>query len=165
MARTAPGKHCREGVSLKGMFKMFPDSATAEAWFIEQRWHGTLTCPECGSVNVQSGCKHKTMPYRCREKEYGKKFSVKTGTVMEGSNLDYQTWHSVAACVDRLSYRGRTCRLVNDRCAASRSGVFYRKGIRYRCIFDKSFLNTRKPTSDESIVIYNCDLRAIMIRF
>jgi len=32
------------------------------------------------------------MPYRCREKTCARKFSVKTGTVMQGSNLDYQTW-------------------------------------------------------------------------
>ena len=32
------------------------------------------------------------MPYRCREKECGKKFSVKTGTVMESSKIGYQDW-------------------------------------------------------------------------
>lgn len=32
------------------------------------------------------------MPYRCRERECGKRFSAKTGTVMEGSNLGFQTW-------------------------------------------------------------------------
>ncbi len=71
---------------------MFPDSATAEAWFAQRRWNGTPACPHCGSENVQSGAKHKTMPYRCREKECAKRFSVKTGTVMQNSNLDYQVW-------------------------------------------------------------------------
>ncbi len=32
------------------------------------------------------------MPFRCREKECAKRFSVRVGTVMEGSNLDYQVW-------------------------------------------------------------------------
>ncbi len=41
---------------------------------------------------MQTGCKHKTMPYRCREKECALKFSVKTGTVMEGSKIGYQDW-------------------------------------------------------------------------
>ena len=40
----------------------------------------------------RTGCKHKTMPYRCREKECGKKFSAKTGTVMESSKIGYQDW-------------------------------------------------------------------------
>ena len=43
-------------------------------------------------MNVQSGTAHKTMPYRCREKECAKRFSLKTGTVMEGSKLGFQVW-------------------------------------------------------------------------
>ena len=39
-----------------------------------------------------SGAKHATMPYRCREKGCRKRFSVKTGTVMEASNIGYQKW-------------------------------------------------------------------------
>ena len=92
MAQKAPGKHFRTGLSLLDITRMFPDDATAEKWFAEQFWPDGLACPYCGSMNVQSGCQHKTMPYRCREKACGKKFSVKTGTVMQGSNLGYQVW-------------------------------------------------------------------------
>ena len=28
---------------------------------------GNICCPSCGSLNVQTKTKHKTMPYRCRE--------------------------------------------------------------------------------------------------
>ena len=71
----------------------FPDDATAEAWFVERRWPNAMACPYCGSAKVQSGCRHKAMPYRCREyKVCGKRFSGKTGTVMEGSKLGFQTW-------------------------------------------------------------------------
>ena len=72
--------------------RLFPDNATAEQWFIEQRWPDGVCCHYCGSVNVQTGCQHKTMPYRCREKKCGKKFSAKTGTVMESSKICYQDW-------------------------------------------------------------------------
>ena len=92
MACKAPGKHYRKGVSLRQILKMFPDSKTAEAWFAERRWKGRPACVACGSENVQTGAAHKTMPYRCREKSCRKRFSVKMGTVMEGSNLDYQVW-------------------------------------------------------------------------
>lgn len=88
----APGKSHRKGVSLKRIFKMFPDDITAEQWYIEQRWPSGVCCPHCGSVNVQTGCKHKSMPFRCREKECAKRFSAKTGTVMEGSKLGFQVW-------------------------------------------------------------------------
>ena len=33
-----------------------------------------------------------TMPYGCREKEYGKKFSVEKGTLIESSKMGHQTW-------------------------------------------------------------------------
>ena len=72
--------------------RMFPDNETAEQWFIQQRWPDGVCCPACGSVNVQTGAKHPTMPFRCREKECGKLFSTKTGTVMEGSKIGYQDW-------------------------------------------------------------------------
>ncbi len=92
MAQNAPGKHHRTGISLIEIMRMFPDDATAEAWFAKQRWPDEPHCPECGSVKVQHPTKHNTMPYRCREKECGKRFSVKTGTVMQASNLGYQVW-------------------------------------------------------------------------
>ncbi|MDE0201341.1 MAG: IS1595 family transposase [Rhodospirillaceae bacterium] len=88
----APGKSHREGISLIEIMRRFPDDATAEAWFVERRWPDGVHCPHCGSVNVQTGARHKSMPYRCREKECGKRFSAKTGTVMEGSKLGFQVW-------------------------------------------------------------------------
>ena len=91
MSKKAPGKSHREGMSVAELFAMFPDDATAEAWFAEQRWPDGVHCPFCGSVNVQTGAKH-AMPYRCRERECRKRFSVKTGTVMQSSNLGFQTW-------------------------------------------------------------------------
>ena len=92
MARKAPGKSHRKGISLIEIMRQFPDDATAEVWFIERRWPNGISCPHCGSLNVQTGAKHKTMPYRCREKECAKRFSAKTGTVMEGSKLGFQVW-------------------------------------------------------------------------
>ena len=86
----APGQAHRDGITLVDLIRMFPDDATAEAFFADERWPNGAACPRCGSVSVQSGAAHKTMPYRCRDCR--KRFSVKTGTVMEGSNLGYQTW-------------------------------------------------------------------------
>ncbi len=90
MARNAPGKHFRKGMSLVEVMRIFPDDATAEAWFVKARWPEGIRCPFCDSDRVQEGCAHKTMPYRCRSCR--KRFSVKTGTVMQSSKLGYQTW-------------------------------------------------------------------------
>ena len=92
MVKKAPGKAHREGLTLVELFRRFPDDVTAERWFVKTRWPDGPHCPHCGSVNVLSGAKHPTMPYRCREKGCRKRFSVRTGTVMEASNLGYQTW-------------------------------------------------------------------------
>ncbi len=92
MTKKSPGKSDRKGISLIEIMRMFPDDETAEKWFVGRRWPHGVSCPHCGSVNVQTGAKHKTMPYRCREKECAKRFSAKTGTVMEGSKLGFQVW-------------------------------------------------------------------------
>ena len=93
MARKAPGKHYRKGITLVELFDMFPDEASAEEWFVKLRWPNGICCPSCGSVNVQVGTAHPTMPFRCREKGCGTGFfSVKTGSAMQSSKLPYRTW-------------------------------------------------------------------------
>ena len=71
---------------------MFRDEDAAKAWIAEQRWPDGPHCPYCGSLNVQTDIKHKTMSHRCRECTGKPMFSLKTGTVMEGSNLKYRVW-------------------------------------------------------------------------
>lgn len=90
MAKKAPGKHYRDGITLVELFKLFPDDKTAEDWFIKCRWAKGIACAHCNSKNVNEKAKHPTMPYRCRDcKKY---FSVKTNSVMHGSNIGYQKW-------------------------------------------------------------------------
>ena len=92
MPRKSAGKAYRKGLSVVELFKLFPSDEAAEAWFVKRRWPGGVCCHYCGSLNVQTGAKHKTMPYRCREKECAKRFSAKTGTVMESSKIGFQAW-------------------------------------------------------------------------
>ena len=92
MARKAPGKSFRKGMSLFEIFDLFPDDAAAERWFTETRWPDGPHCPYCGSTNILTGASHKTMPYRCRERECRKRFSVRTKSAMEASNVGYRKW-------------------------------------------------------------------------
>lgn len=69
---------------------MFPDERAAEKWFVQNRWPDGVYCPVCGSVNIADRLKRKPQPYRCRDCR--KDFSVKTGTLMQGSNLGLQVW-------------------------------------------------------------------------
>ena len=84
------GKAQRKGITFMELPKMFPDDATAQAWFVEARWPGGVTCPHCGSANIKTGANRHSMPFRCREKGCAKRFSTRTGTVMECSNLGFQ---------------------------------------------------------------------------
>ena len=90
MRKSGPGRHYRRGLSLVEITRMFPDEEAAHAYFAGILWPDGPRCPRCGTDNVLSGAKHPTMPYRCRPCR--RFFSIKTGTVMEGSKIGLQTW-------------------------------------------------------------------------
>lgn len=87
----APGKSFRIGITLADAVKLFASHETARQWFVERRWPDGIACPYCGSMNVQES-QHKTMPYLCKESACGKRFSVRTGTVMESSRIGLEKW-------------------------------------------------------------------------
>ena len=83
------GKDYRKGISLIDLFEMFPNEEAARKWFEATRWPDGRACARCGSVRTKEAS-HKTMPYWCSDcRSY---FSVKTGTVMESSNLPLRKW-------------------------------------------------------------------------
>ncbi|MYC64850.1 MAG: IS1595 family transposase [Acidobacteriia bacterium] len=92
ITKKGPGKAFRKGMSVAEFFQMFPDHDAAEKWLVKQRWPDGICCPECGSVNVQTGAKRKRAAFRCREKVCGKQFNVGTGTFMEGAKVKYRDW-------------------------------------------------------------------------
>ena len=87
---SAPGKAHRKGITLLELGEMFPDEDAAREWFERILWPtDERPCARCGSVNTHEAS-HAKMPYRCRDcRSY---FSVKTGTVMEGSPLPLRKW-------------------------------------------------------------------------
>lgn len=93
MARNAPGKHYRKGISLIELFEIFPNNETAERWFETQRWGADSQdrcCPRCKGNRVRPVPSGKPMPYWCSDCR--RNFSVRTGTVMERSKIGYQQW-------------------------------------------------------------------------
>lgn len=85
-----PGKSYRKGITLIQAVQTFGDDAQAEAWFISQRWPDGVACPNCGSVNISERANRKPQPFHCKDcRQY---FSVKTGTVMQSSNLSLSKW-------------------------------------------------------------------------
>ena len=95
MARKAPGKSHLKGLTFMEVADMFRDEETAREWIEKERWPDGPYCPKCGSFNVQSKIKHKTMTHRCRECMSGKSktmFTVRIGTVMESTKMPYRAW-------------------------------------------------------------------------
>ena len=105
MTHKGPGKSDREGISLVKLMKMFPTDDAAREWFEARIWPHGPHCPHCGSANVQSGIKHRSMTHRCRDCDGRPMFSLKTGNIMEGSKLGYQTW-AIAIYLVTTSLKG-----------------------------------------------------------
>ena len=101
-SKKGPGKSGRNGMTLEQLFDKFTDDAAAEAWFVETFWPDGITCPRCEGERV-SEVKHPTMPYFCADCR--KRFSPKTGTLMEGSNLGYHKW-AIAIYILTTNIRG-----------------------------------------------------------
>ena len=89
MAHVAPGKAHRNGITLMQLADMFPDEEVARRWFESRLWPDGRHCPRCKGTRTREAS-HKTMPYWCTDCR--KYFSVKVGTVMEGSNLSLRKW-------------------------------------------------------------------------
>ena len=86
------------------LFRIFPDDQTAEKWFEALRWPDGIRCPDCGCERY--GCvNHKTMPYRCKNRDCRAYFSVRKGTVMQSSKLGLQQW-AIAIYMATISLKG-----------------------------------------------------------
>lgn len=103
MPHPGPGRAHRRGITLKELFKRWPNDAAVEKTFVKWRWPNGIGCPYCGSMNVLTKSKHKTMPHQCRDCR--KFFSVKTGTPMQASRIGYQTW-LIAMYLHQTSLKG-----------------------------------------------------------
>ena len=97
-----PGRAYRKGLSITEVFQMFPNDKEAKKWFEDQRWPDGRICPDCGSERTTVSS-HRTMPYRCQNCRSF--FSVRKGTVMEGSKLGHQKW-AIALYMMSTSLKG-----------------------------------------------------------
>ena len=87
---SGPGRADRVGISLVEAVQKFGDKKEAEKWFENQRWPNGVVCLVCDSTNVHKRENSKPTPYRCRACR--KDFSVRTGTLMHGTNLSLDKW-------------------------------------------------------------------------
>ena len=89
MTPKAPGKSCREGITLMQLADMFPDEESALKWFEARFWPNGRCCGHCGSTRTREAS-HAKMPYWCTDcRSY---FSIKTGTLLEYTQLPLRKW-------------------------------------------------------------------------
>ncbi|MCY4190943.1 MAG: IS1595 family transposase [Rhodospirillaceae bacterium] len=100
---TAPGRHYRKGISLIELTEMFPDEASATAWFESLIWPNGRVCPHCGSTNTAENKGSRSRPYRCRDCR--QRFSVRIGTAMERSKIPLRKW-AIAIYLEMTSLKG-----------------------------------------------------------
>ena len=132
MAQNAPGKHYREGISLIALLERFPNDATAERWFEEQRWGEAGKpghCPMCGGTDkLGPVAARKPLPHWCGECR--RHFSVKTGTVMHRSKIGLQKW-AIAIYLWSTSLKGvSSMRLHRDLKITQKSAYFMAQRLR-----------------------------------
>ena len=89
MTQKAPGKHYRKGLPLMEAVRQFSDEEDMETMFMETRWPDEVRCPRCESPNIQDRA-GKPRGFRCRACRFD--FTIKTDTVMQGSNLPLSKW-------------------------------------------------------------------------
>jgi transposase-like protein len=90
MLSKAPGKFYRKGMTFVEAARTFADADTTEKLFIDVRWPEGVACVKCGSLNLYIRPNRRPIMFRCRD--CAREFSVKTGTVMQGSNLPLTSW-------------------------------------------------------------------------
>ena len=99
----APGQSHRKGISLVQAVQTYADEETVERLFTEARWPNGIACVKCGSTNIQTRPTRKPQSFRCRDCR--KDFSIKTGTVMQGSNIALSKW-ALAAYLMTTNLKG-----------------------------------------------------------
>ena len=128
MAQKAPGKSHREGISIIELFELFPDEATATAWFESAIWPTGRCCSHCGSLRTSEVPKANPMPYWCSDcRSY---FSVRTKTALERSKIPLQKW-AIAIYLEMTSLKGvSSMKLHRDLKISQKSAWFMLHRIR-----------------------------------
>jgi transposase-like protein len=85
--KTSPPKDLK---TLTDAIRYFSDSENCFAFAVSLRWPDGVRCPFCDSADHGFISTRKT--WKCRNKDCGKQFSVRVGTIFEDSPLGLDKW-------------------------------------------------------------------------
>ncbi len=127
-------------ISIFKLHEMFPDEASAEAWFEKLLWPEGVRCSGCGSEDIQARPTKKPLPYRCRSCRTD--FSVRTGTLLHRSHLPLRKWVFAIYLISRPKGIPST-QLARDLGITQKTAWFLGHRIRQACLqFGRKFLGT-----------------------
>jgi transposase-like protein len=75
--------------SLPQLLDYFKEESTGIAYYEQIRWNGKPVCPHCG---VDKTPYRTNRGFKCSDKDCGKKFTVKTGTIFDNSKISFRIW-------------------------------------------------------------------------
>jgi transposase-like protein len=99
-------------LSVYQFLKRIPDEQTARKYLEDMRWSKDRYCPHCKSTNTVEVKNEKPQPYRC--KDCRKYFSVKTGTIMQDSNVPIQKWLLAAYLMNTAKKGVSSCQMHRE---------------------------------------------------
>jgi transposase-like protein len=76
--------------TLREAITYFADLDNCVSWMAAKRWPGGVECPTCGSKKVTYDA--KAWRWQCASHHPKRKFSLKTGTVLEDSPIGLDKW-------------------------------------------------------------------------
>ena len=92
MAQLVTKRDGESQMEFDGLDLLFDSEEDAKKWLEKNIWPDGRKCPRCGGTDTRE-TNHKSMPYYCAGRHGCKRrFSVRTGTVMEASNISYKKW-------------------------------------------------------------------------
>lgn len=121
---------------VKNLPKACSDETAAVEFLEAQRWGEHPACMHCGSINVykmtaRDGGRNRRFLWKCKEKECGKQYTVRAGTVFEDSLIPLRHWCYAfwAAC---SSKKGVSALQIKRQTGLSyKSALFMMHRIRY----------------------------------
>jgi len=80
----------REPKTLLEAVKYFSDPDNCREYLVARRWPNGVTCPRCEGKNVVFSAKHNR--WQCSSHHARRQFTLKTGTIFEGSPIGLDKW-------------------------------------------------------------------------
>lgn len=76
--------------TLRDAITYFSNPDNCVAYMVSKRWPNGVTCPTCGGLKVTYDAKGRR--WQCASHHPKRKFSIKTGTILEDSPLSLEKW-------------------------------------------------------------------------